>query len=59
MGSNCLKATEPLRIGSLLFTAQSPGVPGTHMNDLGSWQVEWTVEPSQGFNLLTTNAPII
>ena len=31
MGLNCLKATEPLWEDSLLFTAQSPGVPGTHL----------------------------
>ena len=31
MGFNCLKATEPLQGDSLLFTTQSPGVPGTHL----------------------------
>ena len=35
MGFNCLKATEPLRGYSLLFTTQSPEVPGTHLSDLG------------------------
>ena len=30
IGSNCLKATEPLQGDSLLFT-QSPGVTGTHL----------------------------
>ena len=34
-GINCLKATEPLRGDSLLFTTQSPGFPGTHLIDLG------------------------
>ena len=31
MGFNCLKATEPLRGDSLLFTTQFPGFPGTHL----------------------------
>ena len=35
MWFNCPKATEPLRGDSLLFTTQSPGVPGTHLTDLG------------------------
>ena len=36
MGFNCLKATEPLRGGSLLLTTKSPGVPGTnYLTDLG------------------------
>ena len=35
LGFNCLKATEPLRGESFLFTTQSPGVPGTHLMDLG------------------------
>ena len=35
MGFNCLKATEPLRGDSLLFTIQFPGVPGTQLIDLG------------------------
>ena len=33
VGFNCLKATKPLRGDSLLFTSQSPGVPGTHLID--------------------------
>ena len=33
MGFNCLKATEPGREDSLLFTTKSPGVPGTHFID--------------------------
>ena len=32
---NYLKATEPLRGDSLLFATQSPGVPDTHLIDLG------------------------
>ena len=36
MGFNCLKAAEPLHGGSLLFTTKSPGVPGTHLINLGS-----------------------
>ena len=35
MGFNCLKATEPLRGDSLLFTNKSPGGPGIHLIDLG------------------------
>ena len=34
MGFNCPKATEPLRGGSLLFTTQLAGVPGTHLINL-------------------------
>ena len=34
MGFYCLKATNPLREDSLLFTTQSPGFPGTHLIDL-------------------------
>ena len=35
VGFNCLKATEPLRVHSLLFTIQYPGVRGTQLIDLG------------------------
>ena len=35
MGFNCVKATEPHRGDSLLFTTQFPGFPGTHVIDLG------------------------
>ena len=35
MGPNYLKDTEPLRGDSLLFTIQSPGVPGTHLINFG------------------------
>ena len=35
MGFNCLKAIEPLRGGSLLFTIKLPEIPGTHLIDLG------------------------
>ena len=31
----CLKATEPLRAGSLVFTTKFPGIPDTHVIDLG------------------------
>ena len=34
MGFNCLKATGPLRGGSLLFTTKFPEIPGTHLIDL-------------------------
>ena len=35
MGFNCLKATQPLQGGSLLFTIKFPEIPGTHLIDLG------------------------
>ena len=35
MGFNCLKHTKPLEGDSLLFTTQSPGVPGTHLINFG------------------------
>ena len=35
MGFSCLKATEPLRGGSLLFTTKFLESPGTHLIDLG------------------------
>ena len=31
LGSNYLKATEPLHRGSLLFTTKFPEIPGTHL----------------------------
>ena len=34
MGFNCLKATEPLRGGSLPFTTKFPESPDTHFIDL-------------------------
>ena len=30
-----LRATEPLRAGSLVFTTKFPGIPNTHLIDLG------------------------
>ena len=35
MGFNYLKATEPLREGSSVFTTKFPDIPGTHLIDLG------------------------
>ena len=35
MGFNCLKATDPLRGGSLLFTTKFPEIPRTHLINLG------------------------
>ena len=35
VGFNCLKGTEPLREGSLLFTTKLPKIPGAHLIDLG------------------------
>ena len=40
IGFNCLKATEPLRGDSLLFTIQFPVVHGTHLINLGSMK-DW------------------
>ena len=34
MGFNCLKATEPLRGGNLLFTTKFPEIPGTRLINL-------------------------
>ena len=34
MGFNCLKATEPVRGDSLLFTTQPPGLPGIYLINL-------------------------
>ena len=49
MGYNCLKATEPLQGGSLLFTIQFPEIPGTHFIDLGKMKAESTLEPPSDF----------
>ena len=35
MRFNCLKHAKPLEGDSLLFTTQSPGVPGTHLINFG------------------------
>ena len=35
MGFNCLKATEPLRGGRLLFITMFPEIPGSHFINLG------------------------
>ena len=35
MWFNCLKHAKPLEEDSLLFTTQSPGVPGTHLINFG------------------------
>ena len=49
MGFNCLKATEPLRGDSLLFTTQSPRFLDTHLTDL--WRMNYWVnlEATQWF----------
>ena len=47
MGFDCLKATEPLREDSLLFTTKSPGASGTHLIDLGNMNT-----PGLGIQLL-------
>ena len=63
MRFNCLKATGPLCEDSLLFTTQSPGVPGTHLinfdgikglNNLDheATQQIWTQDPELGIQRL-------
>ena len=49
IGFSDLKATEPVRGYSLLFTAQSLGVPGTYLLNLERWKDEFTLEPHNGF----------
>ena len=39
MGFNCLKATEPRRGSSFLFTAKFTEIPGTNLIDLGRMKV--------------------
>ena len=46
MGFNCLKATEPLWGGSLLFTAKFPEIPGITSEGR---KAELTLEPARGF----------
>ena len=50
MGFNCLKASSPLLGDSLIFTSMVPGVPCTHLIDLG-WKDERlsTLKPASGF----------
>ena len=45
MRFNCLKATEPLQEDTLLFTTQSPGVPGTHSSGFKPAQGPWIRNP--------------
>ena len=49
MGFNCLKAIEPLRGGSLLFTTKFPEIPATYFIDLGRMKYKSTLEPLSGF----------
>ena len=49
MEFNCLKATEPLRRDSLLFTTKSLGVPGTHLINLRRMEVLVNLEATQWF----------
>ena len=69
MGFNCLKATDSLRGGSLLFTTKSPEIPGTHLInfrrmkgwvDLRVTQWFWTWVPSIGNPVLSsTTRPLL
>ena len=45
IGFNCLKATEPLRGGSLLFATKLTEILGTHLIGLGRTKAEATLEP--------------
>ena len=63
MGFNYLKATEPLRGGSLRFTTKFPGIPGTYLIDTGrlkGWvnfgatQCFWKRDPDWESSALTT-----
>ena len=49
MGFN-FKATEPLRGDNLRFTTKSPGVPGTHLIDLGRMKGWLTLDPPVSLN---------
>ena len=48
MGFNCLKATKQLR-DSLLFTTRYPGLPGTHLDNLGRMKDCVDLEATQPF----------
>ena len=49
MGFNCLKAIEPPRGGSLLFTTKLPEISRTHFIDLRKInKAESTLEPPSG-----------
>ena len=49
MGFNCLKATEPLRWSSLLFTTKLPNIPGTHLIDLRRMKAWVDLEVTEWF----------
>ena len=55
-----LKAKEPLRGGSLLFTTKFPGVPGTHLHliKLG-WMAELNLKLPSGFEPGTSGLEIL
>ena len=49
MGFNCLKATEPIRGGNLLFTIKFPEISGTHLIDLAGIKQWVNLEATQWF----------
>ena len=51
MGLKCLKATEPLWGGSLLFTAKVPEIPGTYLIDLRRMKGWLNLDPPSGLNI--------
>ena len=60
-GVNCLKATEPLRGDSFLFTTKFPEIPGTHLIALGRMKTKSTLKPPNGFEhgTLTTRSLMV
>ena len=49
MGFNCLKATEPQRGRSLLFTTKFPEIPGTRLIASEGWKTELSSKSLSSF----------
>ena len=49
MRFNCIKATEPLWGGSLLFTTKFPEIPGYQFINIKKMKVRVDMEPPSGF----------
>ena len=58
IGLNSLKATEPLKGDSFIFTTQPPGVSGTYLIHLGRRKDEFTLEPPSSFEPRTSGLGI-
>ena len=52
-GFNCLKSSEQLQGGSLLFTTKFPEIPVIILSTLEGWKTESTLEPPGGFERWT------